>query len=365
MIQQTILSCGVEELLGLKEQLLTLDEYKTKNAKLEVEEDRIEKEIAAKEKAMSDEIVLTNKKRIEEIAITFDEQIDKQRTRIKKVKSKKDRLKSVKVSERIEMETSGLQETNRQYKLEAKQIFKQEHVPPLCNTSLYYTFFAPKAVSEFVTIGIVILAALFILPYGLFRILTPKNTVLYFVVYFVVIGLLVFLYILINNATKASYRDLIYKVRGLRWKVKSNNRQIKAIQRRIKKDNDESGYGLEEFDEEIQDVEKKITEIVQEKKEALLVYDNTTRMIVADEIRTRHMPVLTNLKDSYDQVYNESKSYEEQIKEMSVTIANVYEMYMGKEFMSCEKIDALIQLMETRDITTISEAMNEYLQQFN
>lgn len=365
MVQQNILSCGIRELQGIKEQLLKLDEYKTKNAKLEVEEDRLEREIAAKEKTINDEIMLTNKKRVEEIALTFDEQIDKTRSRIKKIKTKKDKLKSTKVSARIEDETASLQEMNRQLILEAKKIFKQNRIPSLCNTNLYYALFAPKGLSDLVTIIAFVIGLLIAIPFGVYQIISPKSKVLFFMFYIFCEILIAGMYILINNATKATYRDVIYKVRGMRWKRKMNRRQIKEIKHGIIKDNDESAYGLEEFDDEMREQNRKVLEITEQKKEALSVFDNTTRLVIAEEIRARHMEVLDNLKDSYNQVYNESKSYEDQIKEMSLAIANMYEMYMGKEFLTCERVDVLIHLMETRNIPTISEAMTAYLQPGN
>jgi low affinity Fe/Cu permease len=48
------------------------------------------------------------------------------------------------------------------------------------------------------------------------------------------------------------------------------------------------------------------------------------------------------------------------IKEMILYMANHYEAYIGKEFLKIEKLDAIINIMETRGISTISEGITSF-----
>ena len=66
------------------------------------------------------------------------------------------------------------------------------------------------------------------------------------------------------------------------------------------------------------------------------------------------------MKKQYGQVYVEIKDTEDKIKNLSMDIANNYEAYMGKEFMSVEKIKILMDIMLDNKLKTISEAIGYY-----
>lgn len=353
-----ILSDGIDALNTIKEHLLELNGYKEKTEQLTSDEKKFEKAIEIKERDIQDEISVTLKKRREEIEQTFDEQIDKLKAKMKKFHAKKDKLKDAKISERIKFETSDLIEENKKLSINVKNIFKQNHVPKIYNNSLYYSLFFPSSLMDWVLILLIVALAFLAIPCGIYFGLLPERKIIYLVaIYFITIIVICGLYILINNISKSKYIDVIVQVKQLRIQIKVNKKKMIAIKKSIKNDKDESRYGLDKINQEMQELETNIEESKMQKEEAITNFNNTTKLVITTEIKAKHQEEFDKLKMDYENTHNEINRYDTKIKEMTLVMANNYEAYIGKDFLKIEKIDALINLMETRGITTISEGL--------
>lgn len=362
MQKNSILTGGIDTLNELKEHILEIEGCREKSYELDIEEDRLEKLVSEKEKSIEEEINRIIKKRKEEIALTYDAQLEKTSSRLKKSKNKRDKQKSAKIFERINNQTADLQEENIHLNIEAKTILKQKHLPKYCNTRLYYMLFSPMGIKDFMGIFLALIVLFLLFPYGIYGLL-PNKKILYLVlIYFADVIITVSLYIYIYNATKENNGAAIKSVKEIKKKIILNKKKIKLIKKEIMKDSDDSDYGLEEYDKEIQQLESQMSDIAEQKKNALLTFENTTKNIISDEIRQNHGEELQKIKAEYNKIYEESTRYEDKVKQMSMDIADNYEAYMGKEFMSVEKIDALINIMETENINTISESIKAYEQ---
>ncbi|MDF2610745.1 MAG: hypothetical protein K0R92_2219 [Lachnospiraceae bacterium] len=356
-----ILSQGVEELQKVKDSLIKLDEYKNENDSLVIEENRLERTIQGKEKAVSDEIASTVRKRKDEIDTTYDEQIGKIQSRSKKIKNKKEKSKSVKITERIEAETADLRDESRQMHLDSKNIFKQDKVPAICNSRLFYALFMPKGLGDLFILFTSLLIFLLAIPCGIYFLLLPQEKVLYLIlIYFITVIIFLAIYKVIENKTKDKHREAIRQVRKIRTNLIMNKRKQNIIKKRIRKDTDESVYGLEKFDEELKQTEQELSTLANQKKEALAEFDNTTKTVITEEIKSRYQEELTTIKNDYESVCSKVKLAEENIRTLSLEIASKYEAYLGKEFMVPEKLDELAELMTQNNLATISEAIAEY-----
>ncbi len=358
-----ILAGSVDTLNEIKESLLELHGYQAKYDALTEEEQKLEKSIQAAEKAVAEEIASTVKKRRQEIEDTFDKQIDKTRARIKKIRDKRDKRKDSKVSERIHEETAPLREDNNRLKLEAKTIFKQMHVPAFCNTRYYYSLYYPKYLGDIGRILFTLLMTLFIIPCGIYFLVLKEDRILYLVLLYIA-SVLLFggLYLLIGNKTKDKHPEAMKQVRNLRSQIRSNHKKMDVIRRNIKKDRDESSYGLENFDEELARLSKEEAEIATEKKDALLTFDNTTSQVIAAEIMGRQEEKLAAMKADYDSVCSEAGRSADKSKALTIKIASEYEPFIGKDLMTLERLDALTNIIQAGNATTISEALAFYRQ---
>ena len=363
MDEGNLLTGGVDKLNEIKENLLELRGYQENYENLILEENKNEKSIQSVEKAATDEISTTIKKRGAEIESAYDKQLDKSKANIKKIKDKRDKRKSKKVSERIGEETASLREDNRRLKLESKTLIKQKHVSSFCNTKLYYALYYPRYFSDIVIVLFALLITLLIIPCGIYFFLIPEEKILYLVLIYIA-TVIVFggLYLLIGNQTKDKHSDTLRQIRELRHEIVNNKKRIKVIKRNIKKDRDESPYGLENFDQDLKRLDDEVAEIARQKKEALLTFENTTVQIITSEIRKQYEEKLTNLKEENKALIEKSAQAENKIKALSLKIASEYEPYVGKDLITLDRIESLINIIEAGNATNISEAVQFHKQ---
>lgn len=361
MDEGNILSGGVEKLYEIKKELIELYRYRDKNEDLVTELKKIEKNIQSTEKAAADDVEATVKKRRSEIEEAYDRQLDKIKANVKRIKEKRDKQKSMKVSERIKEETSFLREENRRLKQEAKTLFRQKNVPSFCNTGLYYALYYPGYLKDIVTILLTLVITLLIIPCGIYFYILPEEKIIYLVaVYVATVVIFGGLYLLIGNSTKDKHGDVLKQGCKIRHDIISNNKKIKSIKRSIKRDKDESTYGLENFDEELARLDKEAQDLANQKKEALITFENSTVRIISAETRKPYDEKIAGLKADYDKIKAEMDMADEKIKALSLKIAGEYEPYIGKDLITPDNMDVLIHIIEAGNASNISEAVQFY-----
>lgn len=361
-----VLSGGVDTLNEIKENLLELHGYQSNYDTLILEEENLEKSLKNLEKDIVDEITSTTKKRRQEIEDTFDKQIDKTKSRIRKTKEKRDKRKDIKISERIDLETASLREENSQIKLETKNIFKQKHVPAFCNTRLYYALYSPGSFADILIILGTLLVTLLAIPCGIYFLLLPKEKIEYIIIIYVVTVIFFGgLYLLIGNHTKDKHLAEIKQVKGLRDNIRINKKKISVIKKNIRKDRDESSYGLEKFDEELAKLDKEMADFADQKKEALGIFDNSTSQIISAEIKGQYEEKLNSLRADYERVRQEALKAEDKIKLLTIKVASEYEPFIGKDLMTLDRLEALINIIQAGSAENISEALAFYRQGIN
>lgn len=357
MADDNVLAGGIETLYEMKEKLLELEGYKERCLELAKEEEFLEKEILAKEKMIEEEINEVTRKRKDEIENSFEEQINKVKTRIKKVKNKKEKLKDSKISKRIEIETSELVEERRQLKEEIKSIFRISHMSRVHDNAFYYAIFMPQGLRDLLIIIGTILICFLVIPVSIYHFLLPQNFIWIVLTYFITVIIFGGIYFRINYVTKERNQEGARKIKSTRKKLIQNARKIKAIEKSIRKDKDESIYGLDKYNKEIKKLEAEYIHITEEKKVTLADFEANTKLIISKEITERQKAELEELKQTYDKVYEEQRITEEKVTKYTLDISRNYESFVGKDNMSISKIEELIHLMETGEVKKISDAI--------
>lgn len=356
-----LLAGGMEELNEVKECLLELYGYQSNNDTLVLQEETLENSINSTQKEAAEEIERTTKKRRQEVEDAFDKQLDKLHARMKRIKEKREKSKNIKVSQRIQAETASIRTENTQLKLEAKTLFKQKHIPRFCNSKLYYALYAPSCLSDYLFILGALVLVLFLVPCGVYFFLLPEEKIIYLILTYV-LSVLFFggLYVLIGNRTKVRFTEEILKVKGIRAHIRTNKKKIAVIKKNIRKDRDESTYGLQEFDTELAKLEQETAEIVSQKKEALLNFDQSTSLIIASEIDGSYKDKLEAMQAELTKAATAVKKAEERIKALTLKVASDYEPFLGKDMMTLKRLDALISILQEGKAANISEAIAFY-----
>jgi hypothetical protein len=363
MEANNILSGGIEQLNEIKDYLLELN-GNIANSKLQKDEaEKLEKAVRNLEKDITEEIQLTIKKRRGEIEDTFDQQISKLRDRARKIKEQRNKAKSSKISERIDAETAPLRMENNSLRLEAETIARQEKLPFFCNTKLYLALYYPSCFTDILIIFAALAIILLLIPCSIYFLVLPVEKIIYMVLTYVV-TVLVFgsIYLSIGNYTKDKYWAKILQIREIRGHIRGNGKKISGIRKRIKKDRDESGYGLQGYDEELAALEKEEDDILAQKKDALTVFENETSRIITTEIQDSYKDKLSELKSEHERIKSSLTQTEEKIKALTIKIAGDYEPFLGKDLMTLDRLEALSNIILAGNAATISEAIAFYRQ---
>lgn len=358
-MDNAILHAGIEELNLIKEHVLEFTGYQERNAELIKEEARLDKLIATKEKELNDEMESTLKKRKSELASTYETQLGNLNARYKKIKAKKEKDKDAKVSERIAEETSELRERNKELAVEIKTRLKADKTPRICNTTLFYALFMPKTLVEILLFILGLLIVFLAIPFGIYLLFFAEKfgELVLAIIYVIMILLVGGVYLAINNKVKEKHLDTIRSVRGLRNQYRRNVKNMKDIQRGIKNDADESSYGLEQYDDELEEISAEITRVTEEEKEALNAFETSTSAQIKAEIKSRYEEELVALKEKYKETCAEQKNMEEKVKEFSLMMSKQYEAYLGKDMLTVVKLDKLIARIQKGEAADIGEAL--------
>ena len=362
-MERNILAAGKETLLEIREQVLELDSCRIKADELTQEENKLDRAVTQRGKQMNDEITDTIKKRRNEVMVTFQKEEGKLQDRQKKLRAKKEKYKSSKMSERMKTETATYEEENRELATEARAAFKQSRTPRILNTSLYYGLFMPKGGKDFLICLVTFVILFVLIPMGLHQALPEVITKFWWhwvLIYVMLILLFGGLYVWIHNTTKAKYGDILVKGRRIRGRIRLNKRTMAKIRHQIRKDKDESVYGLEHFDEEIAAAQQEAKDLAQRKKEALAYFESTTSSTIAEEIRGRIQPEIDRMQEEHESVRQALKAIQDKVKQKSLYVAENYEALLGKEFVNATVLSHLLELMEQGRAENIGAALALY-----
>ena len=141
MAAENVFQENVDYLIEARKTLILVDKIKEELETQRIAAKRLKKTVEAEHKAIEDEICATLKRRKEEIAATYDKEIDINREKLKKIRAKRDKKKNQRMNQRMQEETYEVKEKNRQLITEMKTKFKQAHLPRFCSNKWFYTIF--------------------------------------------------------------------------------------------------------------------------------------------------------------------------------------------------------------------------------
>ncbi len=357
---ENILTGGLE--MG-REIQRNLEELASSKANAEAAKTAIaqgEKNVKAKEKAVKDEIAATLKKRKEEIEQSFDTEVANLKQRTKEIKGEKDKDKDEQQARRIENETAGHREKERELLLEIRSIFKRDGVPGIFNTKLFYALFMPRSFGEVLTLLAAILITLVGLPTFISLVLIPEASRSTLVVILVNCAcLLVFIggYFLIAQMVAIKHRETFDEVLKLRREIRANNKDMNAVSRSVQRDKDDSKYNLGAYDYEIEKISDEVDAVLEKKKAALKEFENDTKQVITDQIMANNQAELNELRAFVETKQAEEKAALDRNKELGLYIATNYEPFIGKSDLNIDMIKKVVETMEAQRANTVGEAI--------
>ncbi len=366
-MQTNVFNENVDYLYQVQTDLEAVEQLKKELAEYKNQEKNLKKAIATEEKSIQDEIAQMIRKRKNEIEKAYDNQIEENKNKSRKMKTKRDKAKSKKMDQRVSEETADLTEENRQLQVEMKTLFKANHVPSFCRSGLFYSLFMTKRITEvlillativLVYVGVPIL--MYALSVNVFFKGSSQITMLCTLTVALTLFVLGAMYVFIINSVKVKNYNTLCEGRVIRDKMAANKRQVKAIRNTISKDKDDSQYGLDKYDDKLAELDDELKNISQEKQEAMTVFENETKQLLTDEVNDRRLARLEKMKDDIEVLDDNMSILEEDIKASTIAVANNYGAILGKDFCTPAKVADLISLMEDGTADTVSEAIAAY-----
>jgi len=334
---------------------------KAEEESLREQEAKLSNDLLSEQKALKDSIELTVKKRMTEVTATYDEEIDKANEELKKVRIRREHAKTAGIKERIKEETAGLKTENINLKTGMKEAFSKQKVPSFCRTGLYYALYFPHHASEWFLFILIALVFFLALPAGIYYVAFPhRPTYVLILIYALDIVFFGGLYVLIGNSTKLKYLEMLKQGRLTTDEIRANKKKIKAITDGITKDKSEDKYNLASFDDEIAHINQQLANATMKKQEALNTFNSVTKNIITDELTGNAKPRMDLLTSEHADTVKKLQETSLLRQQKVLDLSDHYEVYLGKDFMSAERIDALAEIMGHGTASNITEAIEEF-----
>lgn len=348
---------------GAKAVISETETLKKEEEQLKEEETKERAELESEKRALKENIDSTVKKRVSEISKTYDTQIAKANEDMKRATSRRERAKNLGIKERIKEETKPYLEENASLKAELKDLFQKNHVPRIYRSKLYYALYFPHKFSQFLVLILFLLICFAAVPCGIYFMLLPdafRKTLFLILIY--IIDIIVFggLYTLIGSASKVRYLDALKEGREILDKIAANKKTVKKITRNITRDKNEDKYDLAAYDDEISQIRQNLEDAQQKKQEALNNFDTVTKQIITDELTQNARPRIEQLSSAHSVTLRKLQETSRARQQKSLEASDQYEVYLGSEFMTTERIDALSKIMKEGTATNLSEAIEEF-----
>lgn len=345
---------------GARQAVKELEQLRQKQDQLEDDEKKLEKSLQARQRMVAETISVTLKQRTEEISKSYDAEISKLQDQLKKVRAKREKAKNQGVKERIEEDTAPLEKENQDLAARMKTLFRSNHVPGYCRNGYYYALYFTKGFKEAGWLLLTLLVCFLAVPCGIYFLIPERKSLYLIFIYVAVIFIFGGLYVVIGNRTKLKYMDVLKEGRTIRNKIRSNHKEMKVIAKTIRRDKNESVYNLEKFDDEIAQLSQDMDQVTKKKKDALNTFETVTRTIISDEIAGNHKEELDQMQADLEETTESLRTMRNLIKETALSMTDHYEVYVGKDFMTEERLNALDRIIKSGSASNISEAIVVY-----
>ena len=312
--------------------------------------------LQAAQKDVQNETETEIKRQKNEISDEFNARLDERTAQIKKVKAQRGKMRAEGIKSRIQMETQSLLDANQAINQNTKELFRQNKIPGFANSASFFTLFVTSSVKEYLIAILTVLLLLVVLPLLIYIMLDKPGVLWMVVIYVIDVAFFGGIYMLITNTVKIKHAPIINQGRQNWNMILENRRKIRRITKGIKKDQDDSLYGLQEFDAQLMQLEQEKRSINEERLQALAQFDSEGRARISTEVQERNNSRLAELQDELEAANKRFEELISQTRELQLTLSKDYEPRIGKEFMTSDKLDRLLSVFRSSTEINFSEA---------
>ena len=345
---------------GAKTSLAEIGRLNSEVTQLRNQQTKLEDSLRSQEEKLEKELNSKYNKALSGIDKTYDGQIDKEKDELQRAMKKREKAKNQGVKERIAEETAPLRSEIRDIESGIRSSLRSKDLPGYCNSDLFYSLFLPKTLGDFLLLLIVFAVAFFLIPVGIWKLFFVDGTVALIIIYVVDILIFVGIYTAISRKTVMKHHDLLEDIRIQRLTIANDKRKINTITHNIEHDTNETYYDLAVYDDEIAHIRQQLADLTMQKKDAVNKFETVTKNIITEETTAAVKPEMDKTGTELEATQSRLRELEETRKAKMQEINTNYEVYLGKDFMTRSKIDALEEIINHGTATTLEEAKEEY-----
>ena len=341
-----------------------VEQLKEIEKKAKAEEKRLKKSLAHEVKSCNDEKNATSKKRRNEIAATYDKEIENLQSKVKRIENERESHKSKRQNERYQNETKDMRQKKETLESELRTIIKKNRIPRICRTNIYYSLFLPRGVKDQIVRFVWLVILMILLPAivcvaGSVSFLQEiqSRTIYYAMIFIVFFCITVTIYLFFSNRTKLRFPEPLGECRDIIDQIRDVRKQMKAVHKGIHRDQDESEYGLETYDSKLNDYNQQIDAITANKNAALKDFEEKKQPVIENEIAQSYQTSIEEISRNLKELEVSVSENADELKNLKLEILNQYEVYLGKENVSSNRLQTLITIMEEESIATVGEAI--------
>lgn len=198
------------------------------------------------------------------------------------------------------------------------------------------------------------------LPCGIFVLIPDAGVWLLAALYSAVILLFGCGYVAAVNRLKIRKLTQLRLGRSIRDEISSNKKKIRVITRAIHRDDSEDPYHLDSYNYEIARLEAELEEVATRKQENLNTFEAVTKRVIADEIMESNKDRILKIQEEYRQLHQKLQEADKALRDSTMQVTGTYESYLGRDFLDVERVESLIQILESGKAANITEAIAVY-----
>ena len=364
---QDLTNQKVEYLYQIRQELEDVAQLKRKLATCMEREKAMKKGLASDQKSIQEEIDRRIQIRRQELGQSYDAQLQSNKGKRKNVMQKREQTKKRRMEERMSHETEDLTQENETLRAEMKKLFRAGKLPDFCMSFWFYAVFLPSKPKEYLAFLGYLLTAYAGIPalvYQLSAKVLFQTSVNHTPLCAFLTSLTVFLsglvYVCMQNKWKVGRYDILLRGRELKDRIHENEKEIGQIRSDISKDQDDSMYGLEKYDDKLTELEDQWSEIGQEKKRALSEFEEAARKQVTQEVGEESAGALNQRREEIEYLETQHEEIEAEIRNSEQRIRDMYGSELGVEFCKEDTLEDLISLIEDGTAENVADAIAAY-----
>ena len=339
----------------LQEALEAVDSLNADRAKMEelgADRARKDRELAALSENIEQEKRKTVESRRSDLEKEFSKKLKAADSQLEKIGERRAKAREAGVKTRVETQTAGFKGEIANLKAQLYAYCKENRLPVICRSRLFYKLFSPKHASDWLLM--IIIAA--IMVGALWASVEFAERRVYFIAVLAVDVLIIVIYAVIFANTAGKHHNELKVCRQIVDAIINDEKGVRTVTKNIRRDKDDSQYDLGSFDEEINAKKQEIAGLEAQKTSALYQFDNVTSQQLAAEIDSTYAARLAEAREASEAAKNAYNDIAGRVHAMENAISINYVQYIGSDNLNHDSILRMIELLESGEAVSVSDA---------